>query len=225
MIGGGFTDHFIESYHHTFGFPNGGRELAPRNRLLYRYEKDGRTLLNFSRSGDGLGDIRLTGGWQIYPGRANTSPAISLRASLKLPTGDSDGLRGSGSADLALWLAGSHDVKLSLGHLSLFGAAGALGMTKGKVLEEQQRPLVAFGALGVGWSPLQWLALKIQANAHTSFYRGSDFTQVDAGSVQLTTGGTLAFSPRTALDIGVTEDLVVNASPDVVFHFSLSHRF
>jgi hypothetical protein len=38
-------------------------------------------------------------------------------------------------------------------------------------------------------------------------------------------GGTLHFSERTALDLGVAEDLIIKTSPDVVFHFSLRHRF
>ena len=29
IVGGGFLDHFIEDYHHAFGFPDGGREDAP----------------------------------------------------------------------------------------------------------------------------------------------------------------------------------------------------
>jgi hypothetical protein len=225
IIGGGFLDSFIEGYHHTFGFPNGGRDQAPQNRLVYRYEKDGQMRLNMVQSGAGLGDVRLTGGWQFFKGEAEMPGEITLRASLKLPTGDSDTLRGSGSTDLALWLVGKKDFQMPLGRGSVFGGMGAMAMTDGKVLKDQQRPLVGFGTLGIGWSPLNWLALKVQVDSHTSFYRDSDFKQVDGASVQLTMGGTLAFSPRTALDIGVTEDLTVTTSPDVVFHLSLSHRF
>jgi len=225
VIGGGFLDNFIENYHRTFGFPNGSREQAPQNRLLYRYEKGGRPLLNVFQSDAGLGDIKLTGGWQLNRGQTDTSRGITLRASLKLPTGDSASLRGSGSTDLALWLAGNRNIELSSGNLTFFWAAGAMAMTEGKVLQEQQRPLVGFGALGAGWSPVQWFVLKIQANGHTSFFRDSDFKQVDAHAVQLTLGGTVALSDRTSLDMGVTEDLIVSASPDVVFHLSLSRRF
>jgi hypothetical protein len=38
-------------------------------------------------------------------------------------------------------------------------------------------------------------------------------------------GGTLGLGERTSLDIGVGEDLSVNASPDVTFHFQLAHEF
>ncbi|TRZ88394.1 DUF3187 family protein, partial [bacterium] len=36
---------------------------------------------------------------------------------------------------------------------------------------------------------------------------------------------TISFSERVALDIGVSEDLTVNTSPDVAFYFTLRTRF
>lgn len=224
ILGGGFLDNFIESYHSTFGFPNGGREMAGRNRLLFRYQKNGVTLLNREQSGQGLGDVSVTGGWQLYQS-ADERRHLALRGSLKLPTGDTDSLFGSGSTDLALWMTGSMRRDFDLGQFSLFGAAGVMGMTKGKILPDQQRPAVGFGALGVGFSPAQWIELKIQANAHTSFYSGSDLAEVSGASAQLTVGGALHFSAKTSLDVGVTEDIVVGTSPDVVFHLSLGHTF
>jgi len=224
MTGGGFLDGFIESYHSTFGFPNGGRELAPKNRLLYRYQKNGVTLLNMDRSGQGIGDLSFTGGWRFYSS-ADQNRNITLRTSLKLPSGDTDALRGSGSVDLALWLTGASDSYFSIGQLTIYGAAGALAMTRGKILPDQQRPLVGFGALGLAFLPVQWLELKVQANGHTSFYSDSDLKQVDSPSVQLTVGGALHFSSRTSLHLGVTEDVMVGVSPDVVFHLSIEHRF
>lgn len=224
VAGGGFLDGFIEGYHSTFGFPNGGRELAPKNRLLYRYRRDGVTLLNREESGQGPGDVSLSGGWQIYTG-ADQMRHVSVRASIKLPTGDAGALRGSGSTDLAVWLVGDLGHQFFPGQLKLFGAAGAMGMTKGRVLPDQQRPLVGFGVLGLGFSPSKWIEFKIQTNAHTSFYSDSNLKQINVPSAQLTMGGALHFSPKMSLDIGVTEDIVVGASPDVAFHLSLRHAF
>jgi hypothetical protein len=48
---------------------------------------------------------------------------------------------------------------------------------------------------------------------------------VNAASAQLIIGGTIAFSDKTTLDIGVVEDIIVKTAPDVVFHFALSRRF
>ena len=222
--GGGFTDGFIDWYHNTFGFPAGGRDHAPKNRLLYQYQKDQQVRLNVDQSSSGIGDIQLTGAFQLYRNSDKPSQAISLRTSLKLPTGDSQQLHGSGSTDLSLWATAGDDYKISVGHFTLYGAAGIMGMTHGDVLKEQQRNWVAFGSLGGGWSPARWIAFKVQADGHTSFYKDSDLASLDKSSIQLTVGGTLAFSEKISLDLGVTEDVVILTSPDVVFHLALRVR-
>lgn len=223
--GGGFTDGFIDWYHNTFGFSAGGRDQAPRNRLLYQYQKDQQVRLNVDQSSNGIGDIQLTGAFQLYRNPDKPSQAISLRTSLKLPTGDSQQLHGSGSTDFSLWITAGDDYKISVGHFTLYGAAGILGMTQGDVLKEQQRNWVGFGCLGVGWSPARWIAFKVQANGHTSFYKDSELASLNQPSLQVTMGGTLAFSEKISLDLGVTEDVDGRTSPDVVFHFALRGRF
>ena len=225
FLNGGFLDSFVEGYHSAFGFPQGGRDQAPKGRLLYQYQRDGKERLKIDSSSSGLGDIRLNGAYQLYQGEDKPERAVALRTSLKLPTGDSGELHGSGSTDLSLWITAGDDWKLAVGHFTLFGAAGIMGMTEGKVLQDQQRNWVGFGALGAGWSPRHWIAFKIQTNAHTSFYRNSELRELDAASAQLIVGGTLAFSDRTTLDIGVAEDIIINTAPDVVFHFALRTRF
>ena len=225
FVNGDFLDGFIEAYHSAFGFPQNGRDQAPKGRLLYLYQRDGVERLRIDSSSSGLGDIRLNGGYQLYQGEDKPERAAALRMSLKLPTGDSNELHGSGSTDLSLWITAGDDWKLGVGHFSLFGAAGIMGMTEGRVLQDQQRNWVGFGALGAGWSPWRWIAFKIQTNAHTSFYQESELREVNAASAQLIVGGTLAFSDRTTLDIGVVEDIIINTAPDVVFHFALRRRF
>ncbi|HLZ18383.1 MAG TPA: DUF3187 family protein, partial [Smithellaceae bacterium] len=123
ISGGGFLDGFLESYHSAFGFPNGGRELAPKNRLLYRYQKNGVTLLNMEQSGQGLGDVSMSGAWQIYRS-ADNQQNLALSGLLKLPTGDVGSLRGSGSTDLAVWVSGDWGHSFAAGRLAAFGAAG-----------------------------------------------------------------------------------------------------
>jgi hypothetical protein len=223
--GGGFTDGFIDWYHNTFGFAAGGRDHAPKNRLLYQYQKDQQVLLKVNKSSNGIGDIQLMGGLQLYQSAVKPSRAISLRTSLKLPTGDSQQLHGSGSTDFSLWVTAGDDYKISVGHFTLYGAAGIMGMTEGDVLKEQQRNWAGFGCLGIGWSPARWIAFKVQANGHTPFYKDSDLRELSMNSIQLTIGGTLAFSERISLDVGVTEDVVVLTSPDVVFHLALRGSF
>lgn len=222
---GGSLDGFIENYHSTLGLPQGGRDQAPKGRLLFNYQRNGANLFRVDQSNSGIGDLRLTAGFQLYRDDTESPLALALRANLKVPTGNSDELHGSGSTDLALWLTGSQGWKTASGFWKIFGGGGILGMTKGNVLPDQQQNAVAFGSLGGGWHPLSWLTLKVQFDGHTAFYKDSDLVELSSGSVQIVMGGTLHFSDRTALDIGVSEDLVVKTAPDVVFHFALRHRF
>lgn len=223
--GGGFLDSFIEGWHDFFNLPQGGRDEAPRNRLLYSYTKDGQSRLRSDDSSFGLGDMRLSGGVQLYNDGSANPRAVALRASLKLPTGESSELHGSGGTDFALWLTASDDYRLSLGHFTLFGAGGGMVMGDGDVLPAQQRNLAAFGTFGFGWAPVEWIAFKTQASGHTAFYRDSELRELSSSGLQLLIGGTLAFSQETSLDIGVSEDIAVNTSPDVAFHLGLRRRF
>ncbi len=179
--------------------------------------------LRVDDSNFGIGDVRLSAAYQIYgegPG------AATLRASLKIPTGSSGKLHGSGSTDLAIWLTGSRDKALEKwGHWTIFGAAGGMAMTDGKVLKEQQNNLVGFGTIGIGWSPAPVIAFKTQLSTHTPFYGDSSLPELGDSAVQLIMGGTIAFSPTTSLDIGVSEDLAVYTSPDVALHLALTRRF
>ncbi|MHB9096621.1 MAG: DUF3187 family protein, partial [Syntrophales bacterium] len=80
--GGGFLDGFIIDYHDLFGFPQGGRDQAPRNRLLYRYTRDGAVKLKIDSSGSGVGDISLMAGYQLYHDANQYPRAVALRASV-----------------------------------------------------------------------------------------------------------------------------------------------
>ncbi|MEN6464510.1 MAG: DUF3187 family protein [Syntrophaceae bacterium] len=222
---GGFLDSFIQDYHSTFGFPNAGREQAPNGRLLFTYERNGSTIFKVDKCNSGIGDIRLNAGYQLYQSNSEHPRAIALRTSLKLPTGDSNQLRGSGGADLALWLTGSQGFKTRTGTWEIFGGAGALGMTDGDLMPGQQRNAVAFGSIGAGWKPRSWLALKVQLDGQTAFYRNSDLDELSSPSAQVIVGGSLFFSDKIALEIGLSEDFVVKTAPDVVFHFALNYKF
>lgn len=159
---GGIFDGFIEEWHRFFGLPQGNRTDTPDDRLLFDYEKNGQERLRMDNSTVRLGDVRVSGGWQLYHDGGVNPNALALRASLKLPTGSSSRLTGSGSTDLALWLSGSSDYPLSWGHATVFGALGGMAMTDGQVLKDQRENLVGFGSLGAGWSPMEKFALKIE---------------------------------------------------------------
>ena len=222
--GGGTTDGFIENWHRFFGLPAGGRNSAPNNRLRYEYARNDVPRLNIRDAHSGIGDLMFTGGWQFY-GDTQSSQAASLRAAVKIPTGDSAVLTGSGSTDLSLWLIGRSDYTLPMGHATLYGAAGGMYLSQGDVLPDRQSHWAAFGTIGAGWSPWEIISFVLQLDASTPFYHGSSVDALSGNTLGLLIGGSLSLGKKTTLELGVMEDLAVGTFPDVTFHLGLTHRF
>ncbi len=84
--------------------------LAPDRRALkgtgyaYQVTSGGRTAINAREGVVGLGDASVMGKYQVLT-ETSSLPAVSLRAALKLPTGDESHLLGSGSPDYGFGLA------------------------------------------------------------------------------------------------------------------------
>lgn len=222
---GGFLDGFIENWHQFFNLPDGDRDQTPRDRLEYSYQRNGKNLVQVTEDSEGIGDLRLSVAWQLVAEDGPGPGSAALRLGLKLPTGDSDRLFGSGSTDLSLAISGQRDTPVEQGTMAAFASLGLLLMSKGEVLKDQQKTLASFGSLGIGWSPNDWIGFKLQLDGHTALYKNSNLAGVGKDSGQLAMGGTLKLAERTTLDLAVVEDVVVDTAPDVVFHLSLRTVF
>ncbi len=223
---GGILDSLIENWHNAFGLPQGGRDDAPRNRLEYSYRQKGeeKEALNFSNSGTGFGDTTIYLAYQLMHDTSSRR-YIALRGGIKFPTGDADNLRGSGGTDVHLRLAISDGESLKAYNVSLFGSMGLLWLEKGEILRSKQRQKVGFGSIGLGWTPINWLTLKLQIDGHTQFFNDSHLKQIDSSSAQLAIGGAIKLSEKVGIDLCVVEDIIVDTAPDVTFHAALSYLY
>jgi hypothetical protein len=221
---GGFLDGTIENFHDTFHLPQGGRTDVPRNQINYRYTRNGENLIDLNHSVNGIGDIRLLAGKQIDLDNNNTSAirSLALRASLKLPTGNSNDLLGSGSTDLALWV--STVTAFAPFSWNIYGGGGILLMTQGDVLPQQQRTVVGFGSLGIS-RKFGSLALNLQVDVQSPFYNDSHLAPLGTYPAQGLAGLIWEVSPRRYVEFSVSEDVVPNTSPDVTFNLSFTTRF
>lgn len=204
---GGFLDDWIIRWHRIFGLPQGGRTQAPIGAFAFRYTRDGQTRLNLLQGGGGLGDVQIRAGTLLRPN-------WWLESALKLPTGNSDRLLGSGSADLALAVAGA----TASARWGAYGRVGMVAMSRGAVLRAQQRPVVGFfSATGsYQWSPA--LSLTVQLDGNSGFYRGSEFVAVSGPALQFAAGPQVRFASGARLAFAVVEDPIVSSGPDVTFH-------
>lgn len=220
---GGFLDMSIEEFHDILGLPQNGRTDLPRNRIDYRYARQGVNLVNLNRAVSGVGDVRVFAGIPIATETASRGYTAAWRVSLKLPTGDDAALLGSGSTDLAGWLSAA--TTRPPDKWNLYGGGGLLLMNEGNVMPDQQRHLVAFGSLGLSMEFLPRLSVKGQLDMHSPFYSDSALRQLGRYAVQGLLGVDWEFAPRTFLAFSVSEDMVVGAAPDVAFNLSLSLSF
>lgn len=217
--GGGGLDGFIHRYHQALGLPQGDRLQQPEGRLAYVVPQDKGAGLNFTQSTSGVGDLKLLLSRQLLQG---TQAAVSLHSQVKLPTGDPEKLTGSGGGSLSLWGVGKKSLIPGSG-VTMSGYLGYLYLQNGDVLAEQVKTSNIFGGGALGWRYSGQLFFLAQLDFHTGFYRhtGYDFL---GNAVLLTLGGGIHFRPDVQLKIAVAEDIKVNASPDVSFHFSLEYR-
>ncbi len=92
---GGIADQAMVTWHSLFGLPQGGRLDAPKNRLAYHLERDGRVIADLSRPGTALMDLDVA--WIRPFGTAEAGGRVGV--ALQLPTGRQSDFSGSGSTD------------------------------------------------------------------------------------------------------------------------------
>ena len=222
---GGSLDAFIIDWHDTFHLPQSGRDVAARNQLKIYYRRNGVTRFDVTQDRSGMGDVSVNGSLDLSEGHSSAASARTFNLSIKLPTGDASQMLGSGAVDVAAWLSGHRSTESEDSGYKVYGRLGVMALGKAEVLAEQQRRLLVFGGIGAGFRYNQSVRFKSQLDFHTGLYKDSAFSQLTRYAIPFTLGGEIAFGRDTRLDIGVTEDLYVDVSPDVSFHFGLYTAF
>ncbi len=217
----GFMDNFIEGWHDTFGLTNSQRDITTSNSLHYRYSVNNIDVFEINHPSEGIGDIRLFAARQLHK---NSNSALSLHASLKLPSGDAQKLHGSGATDLSISVAHIKRNWLTSMQFTTFANGGLLLLGKGDVLRHLQKNSLLFGSTGLVWDQHRVIDLKAQLDFHTPVY-DSGLDQLGNPTVQLTVGGSVRFSPTTRLDIGVGENLLTDTTPDFLINLVLKRHY
>jgi len=215
---GGMLDGFIRNWHDALGLSNSERDQFQASQLRYEYNRNGVTQYRVVDKTDGIGDIKLSAAWQLRCAQSPQQRCSALRVGLKLPTGKAEILTGSGGVNLSLALTTTRAYQ----RFTLNYAGGLLLNGRSDLLNDQQKPAVGFANLGLNYQPqrFSWMVLKAQLDGHSAFY-DSALKNLGSNSFQITVGGTIQFSDKMALDLGVVEDIVISTIPDVAFHLAL----
>jgi hypothetical protein len=210
----GVLDGFIDRWHDITGLPGDSRDQGPEDRLLVEHVIAGQSAYRFDQPGSGIGDIPVGLGYQLM---ATPDTALSAWLTLKAPTGDPEDLTGSGALDVALSLAAERALS---GHLRVFGQLDATWLGDGDLLPALQEDLVWSGMAGLSWNAWRTLDLTAQLAANSRIYSAAGALAGDA--LVLVFGGSWRTAGGWRFDVSVSEDVDVNASPDVVLNFGLA---
>ena len=205
--GGGVFDSSIDDWHQLWGLSRGKRTDVKNNQYDVRYGYQSQSLIDINKSSTTLGDIQLAAARTLLK---NDQTTLSLWGGLKLPTGDKNKLSGSGATDVSAWIALNQKLTNSW----------VLNLNAGTVIpgsnDYKDIPLsdnVFYGHLMLGWLASDSINLKLQLQGHTSYYKKSDL-KILGDTYLLTFGGTIKINQCNQLDIAMSEDIYVEASPD-----------
>jgi len=215
-MGAGFMDSWINNYHQLVNLPEGIRPNFPNDQFSINYSRDNNNLLNITQGVSSLGDTSLKLAHQL----SSNNSHLSIWGSLKLPTGNSQKLSGSGAFDIAFWMAYDRVLSASSGW---FINAGNVFLGAGNILSAQQKSSALFASTGFQFHPWQPILLKAQLDMHQAFYNSSLKFLGDV--LQITFGGSILLNKNNRLDIAVAEDIQVAASPDVNFNINYTLQY
>lgn len=218
---GGYLDSFIRHYHDLMGFPNDRQEQFDKNQIDYQVSDNGTVLYAMNEPHSGLGDIRMTGAVRLLPESLGSRRHLAVRSQIKLPTGESDYLLGSGGMDVSIGLAYSDYQTLRRLKSVLAAHAGMIYLGDAEVMQSIQQQYAGYGGVSIDWLALDVLDLILQLDVHSAFY-DSELKQLGS-SVQLLAGGTLHMPGAVLLDFGISEQLITDSTPDVGF-FLMARR-
>lgn len=213
---GGVTDTLIDRFHTAFGFREGARPYVATDQLRIQYSSYDNNLRIEDKTLN-LGDISL----HLQHALLNTEqPPTLLIATLKLPTGNTDALNSNHASILSTEIA--HTQRITE-HWEIYSRIGISLLQHGNILASQQKRNVTFATAACNWKATPNLQLRIQFDAHTPLYRSNLRLLGDA--LIFTVGGSWQIAETIGLDTALSEDIKVEASPDVALHIGLRFSY
>ena len=216
----GVLDGAIFDWHDFWGMSNSKRDGAS-NELDYRYLNNGSLEQQITSSSSGIGDVQLSAAVPLFAGDGDRLQRLTMRFSVKLPTGDTEDLHGSGAVDAALGLYAQNSGTLLGKDFAYMGFAGVLALGDGDVLEAQQRSAVPYGGVAATWHATERFGVTGQLQAQGA-YIDSDLDELGGSSIQLTVGGVYRLLRHgITFKFALVEDVISDANPDFAVHLAM----
>jgi len=218
---GGGMDSSIESWHKTFNLPGGGRGEYPRDRLRFLYVRDNRLLFDYQNAAKGPLDASMRYLYRLPSKQNKLTQAVFVQT--EFANGEQAEWRGNGHIDVSAGYAATRRLSRWTRSNRLYYDLALLIPGRFEPLYSQQNPLVAVAACGFSMNIYSRLQLKAQLDVNSKIIRDTRAQELGGEAAQFTFGGDLLFHDFR-LEIGIAEDLIIDASPDVIFHIGVASR-
>jgi hypothetical protein len=201
--------------------------LAPaRNALggvgyVYNISRGGQQVVNGAQGAVGLGDTTLMAKYQLLS-ETSSRPTLSVRAAVKLPTGDEGQFFGSGSPDFGIGLAAE---KTLADRWILYGNLNGVFPT-GRIAGLPLQPTISgIAAVEYLWS--ENFSLTLQFDYYSPPFHGVGLKVLDKGVTELTAGFNYRVTDHWLWQVYGIEntDFITGSAADFTLATLFTYRF
>lgn len=197
------------------------RQALKNTNYAFNVTSNGRTIMNGADGAVGLGDSTLMAKYQLVSESA-TAPAISVRAAIKLPTGDANQFFGSGSPDFGLGLAAEKKVA---DRWILYANLNGVVPT-GRIAGLALQPVVS-GMTAVEYLWSENFSLTLHFDYYSSPFRGTGADFFDKGVTEVAAGFSYRIRPHLLWQVYGVEnvDFITGSAADFTLSTVVTYRF
>lgn len=206
----GVLDPLISGYHKLFGFPNGGRDEEPANRLRLFLDNGSRVFIDSAAPFFDLTALQIESRLALWEGPAAPG-ALTAAALMKIPLGLSSHPLAAAGFDAGLRFFYSLSSGPYAGHVS----AGLARLSRPAFFPgENFTPWTVPYSLSLGWTALPRWTLAATVAGHTSPF-STGYDRVDLHSSTVSFGFVWAAGNDSALQISMSQEFFTFAASDV----------
>src|SRR5262249_46856265 len=187
------------AWHSAFNLPDGGRNERPQNQLSFLLRHSGIAFFQLDEPQSGLGDLQLKGARAFGADRG-----FVVEAGVKIATGDTEMLAGSGSTDEWLTPLRHRGLPRRRHPSGYYWGVGIIHVGDPEIIEFRSKTWVYTGVLGGSWQRWPRFGLKAQLDVHSPFY-DSPLEEIGETAFEATVGAWMQRRKDAWLEFAVVE--------------------
>ena len=217
----GFMDGAIQAVERATTGLSPARQALNNVNYAYNITRGGQQIINGTQGALGLGDSTITTKYQLMS-ETSSLPTVSVRAALKIPTGNESEFFGSGSPDFGLGLALEKSVARRWVLYGNLNGVVPTGRIAGLALQPTISGLVAAEYL---WT--ENLSLTLEFDYYSTPFKGVGLDIFDKGVTEVAGGFSYRMAERWLWQFYAIEnvDFIQGAAADFTIATLMTYRF